>query len=87
MHVTEYLLSRNLSLYTKYKRNGMPKIVLGAKAEVINQLETDYNNIFIVRDAGRTQVAAGTLTAIAFIPMTEAERDISYPELKSLKLL
>ena len=87
MHATEYLLNNNRNLYTKYKRNGMPKIVLGAKKEVINQLEADHGNIFVIRDAGRTQLDAGTLTAIGFIPMTETQRDKSYPELKSLKLL
>jgi peptidyl-tRNA hydrolase, PTH2 family len=87
MNVTEHLLTTNKPLYHKYKRNGMPKIVLKANQNVMNQLEFNYPNAFPIRDSGRTQVAPGTLTAIGFLPMTDTDQNILYPELKSLKLL
>lgn len=40
MLVTEYLVILNKKLYTKYKQAGMPKIVLGANLETMNELES-----------------------------------------------
>ena len=89
MNITEHLLTStqaDRTLYYKYKRNGMPKIVLGANLEIMNKLECSYPNVFPIRDSGRTQVEPGTLTAIGFLPMTDLEKDRFYPELKLLKL-
>jgi len=64
MMITEYLLTHDRALYDKYKKNNMPKIVLKADLETMNRLLNISK--FIVRDAGRNQIDAGTLTAIGF---------------------
>ncbi|CAH6420143.1 Peptidyl-tRNA hydrolase 2 [uncultured virus] len=87
MMATEYMIQIDDHLYRKYKQGGMTKIVLKADKETIDDLEARFTNIFVVRDAGRTQIAAGTLTAIAFLPMTENQRDGRYGTLSKLKLL
>ena len=85
MLVTEHLLTSNKGLYYQYKHDGMPKIVLKADASTIEGLANKSN--FVIRDAGRTQVEAGTLTAIGFLPMTDSTRAKYYAELATLKLL
>ena len=85
MMITEQLIYNNKELLHKYKRDHMAKIILKADAKTIEELSK--KTTAVVYDLGRTQVESGTLTAIAFMPMYESERDVSYPELKKLKLL
>lgn len=81
MLVTEYLIKFKPKLYQTYRNLGMPKIVLQADTTTIDKLSTTINPNFVVYDAGRTQIPIGSLTTIAFIPMTE------HKILSSLKLL
>lgn len=91
MLITEYLLTYDKELYINYKQSGMPKIVLRANLDIMNtllkDLELSGSKLFPTRDAGRTQIAPKTLTAIGFLPMTDEERNNSFPILSTLKLL
>lgn len=86
MLTTEYMLTHRPEAYDQYKRDGMIKITLKADLATINELAKDASCI-IIRDAGRTQVAANTLTAIAFPPMTDETKAKFHPGLSHLKLL
>ncbi len=86
MLATEYMMSNDGKLYSDYKAGGMPKIVLNATVELLNEFE-GCPNMFSVRDFGRTQVEPNTLTAIATLPMTQEQLDELYPQIKSLKLV
>jgi len=89
--VTEYMVRNRNGEWKQYVNNGMhPKIVLRATQEEMEELAFRYKrrNAKVwctpVYDAGRTQVAPNTLTALAFCPMTNADKP---DELKRLKLL
>lgn len=78
--VTERMLNENPSKWLKYSTSGVhPKIALKADQETMDSLVETYSNRLRdpwcchVIDVGRTQVAAGTLTALAFCPLTEDE--------------
>ena len=63
------LMSENPSLWDRYVQSGVhPKIVLQASTAQMDDLIANQKCLWI-RDVGRTQVPAGTLTAIAFPPM------------------
>lgn len=68
--VTEVMCNSKKDLLKRYKTSGQTKIVLKATEqqmmELINVYEADLKYIL---DAGHTQVAAGSLTALAFYPM------------------
>lgn len=87
MMAVAHLIKNDQKLYSRYSQSGMAKIVLKANLETIEQLASAHKNVFVVRDAGRTQIESGTLTAVGFLPMTEHIRDKQYPMLSSLKLL
>jgi PTH2 family peptidyl-tRNA hydrolase len=79
------LVDHNPGLLNNYIKNGLhPKIVLKATLLEMQTLLDKYpNETVFVRDAGRTQIPANTLTAIAFYPATKNK----YPELSHLRLL
>ncbi len=61
------------------------KIVLRANEQTIRDIADKYTLwTYITLDEGRTEIPAGTLTALAFVPMP---RDKQPQELKELKLL
>jgi len=74
----------NKKRWNSYKNNGCAKIVLKADQQTFEELlECSYKKVVVV-DAGKTEIAEGTITAIGFAPMFESE----VPEIiKSLKLL
>ena len=74
----------NRKRWNSYKNNGCAKIVLKAGQRSFDELlECSYKK-FIVTDAGKTEIASGTITAIGFAPMYDSE----IPEIiKGLKLL
>lgn len=88
--VTEYMVKNSHDAWRLYRNNGMPKIVLRATEEQIEVFAHRYKRrnasawCIPVYDAGRTQVSAGTLTALAFCPLADEEKP---EELKTLKLL
>lgn len=76
-------------LAEKWMRLGQPKIVL--KVENIEELESirDQSNdadiiTFLVHDAGRTQIAAGTATCLGLGPDYSEKIDAIVKELKLL---
>lgn len=78
------LMNGSPDLWNKYIASGLhPKIVLKAKLVQMEAMIQKYPCLWI-RDAGRTQVPSGTLTALAFPPMLRSQRP---PELADLKLL
>lgn len=88
--VTEYMLHADYGLYyyglySRYNDQGMVKIV--HKADAATMANLTKKTKFVVHDAGRTQIEAGTLTAVAFLPMTDEDRNTEFPELEHLKLL
>ncbi len=67
------LMVENPSLWHDYVASGVhPKIVKRATTEQMEQIIEAYPRCCWIRDAGRTQVPAGTLTAIAFPPMKKS---------------
>ncbi len=74
----------NRKRWNFYKNNGCAKIVLKADQQTFDELlECSYKKV-IVTDAGKTEIASGTITAIGFAPMFESE----IPDIiKGLKLL
>jgi len=89
--VTEYMVYNRKSEWRAYLNSGMhPKIVLKATQNEMEEIAARYQRrdegawCACVRDAGRTQVAPNTLTALAFCPVTDEDKP---DELKELKLL
>lgn len=77
--VTEACVTKWPKLWTQYKAQGQPKITLKtADIEAVAALP----GAFPVYDQGKTQVAAGSLTAVGFVPTKEA-----HARLHGLKLL
>ena len=74
----------NKKRWNSYKNNGSAKIVLKADQQTFDELLECSCKKFIVIDAGKTEIASGTVTAIGFAPMYDSE----IPEIiKGLKLL
>lgn len=79
--VIEYLLldkrvtAEQTKLYQAWRHSGMAKITVKANAEQMVELEawsetpTGRTEAHVVHDAGLTQIPAGSLTAIACLPM------------------
>lgn len=89
--VTEYMVRNRPSEWREYCNHGMhPKIVLKATEEEMAALAEVYKRrnakiwCLPVYDAGRTQVTPDTLTAMAFVPMSDEDKP---DQLKRLKLL
>jgi len=76
--------------YEYWCAHSYPKIVLKATLDQMTNLIYSYSDVrskiwcVHTRDLGKTQIAAGTLTSIAFCPMERSETPI---EIKSLKLM
>ena len=77
--------------YKDWENNGVPKIVLKASEEEMNILQKTYSSDEMddywcvhIRDAGKTQIKANSLTTLAFRPTM---RKLVPPALKILKLL
>lgn len=77
------LMVENPSLWQRYVGSGIhPKIVLQATTSQMEKISTTFPQCEWIRDAGRTQVPAGTLTAIAFPPMKKSEAPDTIANLK-----
>ncbi len=59
--------------YEIWKREGCPKIVLKATKEQLEKLSEMDKARFII-DAGKTQIAPGSLTVVGFPPMRTLEK-------------
>lgn len=82
-------LEESPKIAAKWLQVGQPKIVLKVDSlEALEKLELAADQIFlmtsIVRDAGRTQIAAGTLTCLALGPDYDDRIDSIIKELKLL---
>lgn len=90
--VTRALHNQNNSNYNTWLRNGEAKIVLKATETEMLQLIDKYDNsksketnrCVNVRDAGFTQIAPNSLTALAFFPCFKKDAPT---EIKNFKLL
>lgn len=74
------LITSQKALLSKWEQCGQPKIVVTCKnQQEMNKLQAVAENIglptFIVADAGRTQVSAGSRTVLAIGPGTKAVVD------------
>jgi len=90
MVIEDLLLKRNVTsediiAYNKWRRYGMAKIVLKANQEQMDKLILLPKSRH-VRDHGRTQVPAGSLTAVAFIPLY-VDKQKQNNQFKEYKLL
>lgn len=75
MVIEDLLLKNNvtqqdLMAYPRWKSSGMAKIVLKASQEEMDRLIL-LPHARYVRDAGRTQIPSGSLTAISFPPTAD----------------
>ena len=74
--------NNHLSLnYKKYSESGNKKIVLKASQKELEELTNEKDSVYIT-DAGRTQVALNSLTAVGFLPSNKNKKRFS-----KLKLL
>lgn len=78
--VTAALANQGTADFTAWLREGQPKVVLKVTSadelvEVISRAEDARLPVAVVRDAGRTQVAAGTPTCCAVGPAPDARID------------
>lgn len=85
--VTERMIKSQSERWGHYTRHGSGKIIHRASEEQMRQLIDlyGYNNQLwcqVVLDAGRNQVEAGTLTAIAFLPLALDETPTIIKEFK-----
>ena len=72
--------------YQKWLEQGEPKIVLKANEATLRKFCLSYPDLtYGVHDAGKTQIAAGSLTAVAFPPLSATSP--AAVELTMLKLL
>lgn len=76
-------------ILNEWRNAGQPKIVL--KVNDLTEMETLYKNskskniiAEMVRDAGRTQVAAGTITVMGIGPYYQSDIDLLVNHLKLL---
>lgn len=60
------------------------KIVLGANGKEFEKIKLEYNPI-VVKDAGKTQIEAGSETVICLYPMFKDERTKTLKRLQLLK--
>jgi len=85
-YVMEYYLTHVESQHDikDYKASGSAKIILKAPESKIIMLYEKYRHIsFLVTDAGKTEIAPGSITVLAFLPM---QVDEQLKELKRFKL-
>jgi PTH2 family peptidyl-tRNA hydrolase len=93
LNVYRFMTSTN-TVNEAWEKCGEKIVALKASGEIIMQILSEYGtehiakknklNVFPVFDAGRTEVAAGSLTVIATTPISD---DIKPDILKILKLL
>lgn len=81
MAVTEIMVKEYPQIWRSYAEYVHPKICLKANSELMHEIFNTYDWINHsdkqvwcrgIKDAGRTQVEPGTLTAIAFCPMKKS---------------
>ena len=53
--------------YKKYLIDGRKKIILKGTQKDLEELKTESDAVHVI-DAGRTEIPAGSLTAVAFLP-------------------
>lgn len=56
--------------YDRWEKEGCAKIVLKATGEQLEQLRLLPESVYVI-DAGKTQIAPGSLTAVGFYPNTK----------------
>lgn len=76
-------------LASQWLKEGMPKIILKANSlkaltEIIKQVENASLNFAVIKDAGKTQVSKGSITALGIGPAGEKEIDKITGKLKLL---
>lgn len=83
--IVEELAKNKPDILRKYKQDGQAKIVLKASKQIMEELLNRYPAITRgIHDAGHTQIEAGSLTTMAFFPMTKHNAP---DEIRELKLL
>ncbi|MFX1313775.1 MAG: peptidyl-tRNA hydrolase Pth2 [Promethearchaeota archaeon] len=86
---SDLVRTHNKSAWKNWKNSGQKKIVLKLQSmdqlkELILKLESQKIPYFIVNDAGLTQLAPGTTTAVGIGPLLSKEIDKVTGELKLL---
>lgn len=78
-------LYKDEEYYAKWREHSRTKIVLQAPQSYLEELiALGLPEIYCIRDEGRTEIEAGSLTCIGFIPMPEYE---AQKYVKGLKLI
>lgn len=72
-------------LWDSWIDQGETKIVLRATTSQLESFIENYENSCVfVRDAGRTQIPAGSLTAVGFFPMLSKDGEVMFKDYKLL---
>jgi PTH2 family peptidyl-tRNA hydrolase len=75
-----------LELTKKWKEGSFRKVVLGGKAKDFEKLKKELD-VFLVRDAGLTEVESGTSTVIVLWPMLKSTQPKFLQRLRVLSVL
>lgn len=63
--------------YYDYENAGSTKIILKAKENKLRALHDKFpNDSFLVFDAGKTEIPTGSLTVLAFKPLTKQPKEL-----------
>ena len=85
---SEIKQSKEGYLFKEWMNTGCRKIVLGASDAEWSKLKDEFgsnNNCFIVRDAGHTEVEAGTETVFGVFPLHKNDAPKILKRLQTLK--
>ncbi len=86
---SDFVRIQNKSIWKNWKNSGQKKVVLKIESldqlkELVNKLESNKIPNFVVSDAGLTQLAPGTITAVGIGPTLSSEIDKITGDLKLL---
>jgi PTH2 family peptidyl-tRNA hydrolase len=78
-------MSRKLSIMGEYMNSGHRKVVLKAESKDWVKLKEEIKDMYLVRDAGLTEIAPGSETCIGLWPLRKSQANKIIKRLQVLK--